>query len=41
MHPEITWSLILNLSEEELLKNMRKTTRYLIRQAEKDKELKL
>jgi len=37
MHPEITWELDLNLPEEELLKNMRKTTRYLIRQAEKMK----
>jgi len=36
MHPEITWELDLTLSEEELLKNMRKTTRYLIRQAEKE-----
>jgi len=36
MHPEITWELDLTLSEEELLKNMRKTTRYLIRRAEKE-----
>ncbi len=36
MHPETTWELDLTLSEEELLKNMRKTTRYLIRQAEKE-----
>lgn len=41
MHPEITWELDLNLSEEELLKNMRKTTRYLIRQAEKDKDIEI
>lgn len=41
MHPEITWELDLNLSEEELLKNMRKTTRYLIRQAEKDEDIEI
>ncbi len=41
MHPEITWELDLTVSEEELLKNMRKTTRYLIRQAEKDKEIEI
>ncbi len=41
MHPEITWELDLNLNEEELLKNMRKTTRYLIRQAEKDKDIEI
>lgn len=33
---EATWKLDLTLTEEELLKNMRKTTRYLIRQAQKD-----
>ena len=33
---EATWKLNITLSEEELLKNMRKTTRYLIRQAQKD-----
>ncbi|MDD5696487.1 MAG: peptidoglycan bridge formation glycyltransferase FemA/FemB family protein [Candidatus Pacebacteria bacterium] len=36
MHPEITWELDLTLPEDQLLKNMRKTTRYLIRQAEKE-----
>ncbi|PJA02303.1 hypothetical protein COX73_01460 [bacterium (Candidatus Gribaldobacteria) CG_4_10_14_0_2_um_filter_36_18] len=33
IHPEITWELNLEKSEEELLMDMRKTTRYLIRQA--------
>src|SRR3989344_7335874 len=32
---ETTWVLPLEPSEEELLKNMRKTTRYLIKKAEK------
>jgi len=41
MHPEITWELDLTVSEEELLKNMRKTTRYLIRQAEKNKDIEI
>ena len=36
MHAEITWTLDLAPSEEELIKNMRKTTRNLIRRAERD-----
>lgn len=35
-HAEYTWNLDLKLSQEELLKNMRKTTRYCIRKAEKE-----
>jgi len=35
MDAEIAWVLDLNKSEEELFTGMRKTTRYLIRQAEK------
>ncbi len=35
LHAETTWVLPLESSEEELLKNMRKTTRYLIKKAEK------
>ncbi len=41
VHPELTWELDLGLSEEELLKNMRKTTRYLIRQGLKNEEIKI
>lgn len=36
---EATWKLDILPSEEELLKNMRKTTRYLIHQAEKNSDL--
>lgn len=36
MHPELAWILDLDSTEEELLKNMRKTTRYLIRKSQKD-----
>ncbi|MFA5087175.1 MAG: peptidoglycan bridge formation glycyltransferase FemA/FemB family protein [Candidatus Paceibacterota bacterium] len=38
---EATWKLDIALPEGELLKNMRKTTRYLIRQAEKNNEIKV
>ena len=36
VHPELSWVLDLNLSEDELLKQMRKSTRYSIRKAEKE-----
>ncbi len=36
VHPELTWELDITLSEEELLKSMRKTTRYLIKKAIKE-----
>ncbi|MBU1933997.1 peptidoglycan bridge formation glycyltransferase FemA/FemB family protein [Patescibacteria group bacterium] len=36
---EATWKLDIALPEEELLKNMRKTTRYLIRQALKNQNI--
>ena len=39
VHPELTWELDLTISEEELLQNMRKTTRYLIRQGMKNSDL--
>lgn len=35
MHPELLWLLDLNKTEEELLKDMRKNTRYGVKQAEK------
>ena len=38
---EATWKLGLTLPEEELLKNMRKTTRYLIRRAQKDANIEI
>lgn len=41
MHPEVTWELDITPSEEKLLMNMRKTTRYLIRQAEKNAEIQI
>ncbi len=36
IHPEMTFELDIKKSEEELLAQMRKTTRYLIRQAQKN-----
>jgi len=41
MHPETTWELDITLPEEQLLMNMRKTTRYLIRQAEKNPDIQI
>jgi len=41
IHPEIVWELDINPSENELLMNMRKTTRYLIRQAQKNSEIEI
>jgi lipid II:glycine glycyltransferase (peptidoglycan interpeptide bridge formation enzyme) len=41
IHPELTWELDLSPSENELLMAMRKTTRYLIRQAQKNKEIEI
>lgn len=40
-HPESSWKLSIEKSEEELLAGMRKTTRYLIKQAEKNQQLKI
>jgi len=39
MHPENTWQLDIRPSEKELLKGMRKTTRYLIKQGEKNQDI--
>jgi len=36
IHPELTWELNITPSENDLLMGMRKTTRYLIRQAQKN-----
>ena len=41
MHPELSWELDIKPAEGELLMAMRKTTRYLIRQAEKNKEIEV
>jgi len=41
IHPEITWELDISKSEDEILREMRKTTRYLIRQAQKNKEIEI
>jgi len=41
IHPELTWELDITPLEEKLLKPMRKTTRYLIRQAQKNEEIKI
>lgn len=41
MHPEFTWELSLDKSEDELLAEMRKTTRYLIKQAEKNSDIEI
>ena len=36
MHPELSWILDITKSEEQLLKEMRKTTRYTIKKMEKE-----
>lgn len=41
MHPELTWELDLTLSSEKLLLNMRKTTRYLIKKAQSNNDIKI
>lgn len=41
IHPEVTWELNIEPSEEELLREMRKTTRYLIRQVQKNSEIEI
>jgi lipid II:glycine glycyltransferase (peptidoglycan interpeptide bridge formation enzyme) len=40
-HPEVSWVLPLDKSKEELLMDMRKTTRYLIRQAQKNSDIEI
>lgn len=41
MHPEVTWELNISVDEEEILKEMRKTTRYLVKQAEKNTDIEI
>ena len=41
MHPELAWELDIAPAEEKLLLDMRKTTRYLIRQAQKNPDVKI
>lgn len=41
VHPELTWELDISPKEEDLLMGMRKTTRYLIRQAEKNPDIEI
>ncbi len=41
MHPEVTWEMSITPPEEELLMKMRKTTRYLIRQAQKNSDIEI
>jgi lipid II:glycine glycyltransferase (peptidoglycan interpeptide bridge formation enzyme) len=41
IHPEASWKLDIKPSEEELLTGMRKTARYLIRQAKKNNDIEI
>jgi len=41
VHPELTWILDITSLEQDLLMQMRKTTRYLIRKGMKDKNLRI
>jgi len=41
IHPELSWELDILKPENQLLKEMRKTTRYLIKKAEKDKNIEI
>ena len=41
IHPELTWELDISISLDELLANMRKTTRYLLKKGEKNKEIEI
>jgi len=40
-HPEVSWVLDIDKSEDKLLTNMRKTTRYLIRQGLKNYDIQI
>jgi len=41
MHPENSWELDITPAEQDLLANMRKTTRYLIKQAQKNLDIEI
>ena len=41
IHPDVTWELDLSPNKEDLLLNMRKTTRYLVRKAEKNNDIQI
>lgn len=41
IHPELTWELDITKDEETLLSEMRKTTRYLVRQGMKNEDLEI
>jgi len=41
VHPEASWKLDLRISEGELFMGLRKTARYLIRQAQKNKDIEI
>ncbi len=41
MHPEVTWELDISQTEEKILAQARKTTRYLIKQAQKNKDIEI
>ena len=41
MHPEASWKLNITFSQEELFSNMRKTTRYLINQTQRNKDIEI
>jgi peptidoglycan pentaglycine glycine transferase (the first glycine) len=41
IHPEVTWELDITLPEQKLLNDMRKTTRYLIKQGIKNKNIEI
>jgi len=41
IHPELTWELDITPSKDELLTKMRKTTRYLIRQAQRKYQIEI
>ncbi len=41
IHPDLTWELDISIPEDQLLANMRKTTRYLINQGLKNEEIEI